>query len=189
MANVDPLPAASPEEEEWIVGTFRDEQMLLAAIRRVRAAGLAIHDVFTPYPVHGLDEALALRRSRLGLATAAGGIAGVAGAAGLQVYCAVTDWPLNVGGKPAAFHLAFVPITFELGVLAAGLVTVAAFLWRSRLLPDLPHRPRRRRFTPEVTADRFVLVVERETPGDRGWVQRLLLAAGAERVRTEPAAP
>ncbi|MDP9122324.1 MAG: DUF3341 domain-containing protein, partial [Acidobacteriota bacterium] len=74
-------PSAAPTAPElsiddWIVGSFRDEAHLLAAIRQAKEQGLVIHDVFAPYPVHGLDEAIGLRRSRLGYVTMGAGLCG-----------------------------------------------------------------------------------------------------------------
>jgi Protein of unknown function (DUF3341) len=168
---------------EILVGVFAGETELLTAVREARAQGLPVHDVFTPYFVHGLDEALGAGRSRLGWVTLAGGLAGMTGAVGLQVWAAVIDWPLNVGGKPANSALAFLPITFEATILLGGLATVAAFLWRSRLGP----RARPRLPVPGATDDRLLLALDLHSAG-RGRedeMRGLLLAAGAREIREE----
>jgi hypothetical protein len=159
-------------------GVYAGEGALLAAVRRARSRDLAIEEVYAPYAIHGLDDAMGHPRSRLALATLGGGLAGLLTAVFLEVYCAVVDWPLDVGGKPANSALAFLPIAFELTILFAGLATAAAFVWRSRL------RPGRRAAHPELpglgaTDDRFVLVLaaaERQ-------VARDLLGFGAIEVR------
>ena len=92
---------------------------------------------------------------------------------GFQFYAAVLDWPMNVGGKPANSTLAFIPITFEVTVLFAGLATVAAFLVRSGLFPRTDVRP----IVEGVTEDRFALVL-RKTAGVE-WRRRLLEEYGA----------
>ncbi|HYX25862.1 MAG TPA: DUF3341 domain-containing protein [Thermoanaerobaculia bacterium] len=164
-----------------LAASFAGETELLAAVRAVRERGFQVHDVFTPYAVHGLDEALAAPRSRLPWVTLAGGLAGLTAAAGLQVWCAVVDWPLNVGGKPANSALAFLPISFELTILLGGLATAGAFFWRS----GLGRRFEPRLAAPAVTDDALVLVLtldgnsaEREEEA-----HELLRAAGAREVR------
>jgi hypothetical protein len=162
------------------LGVYAGEGALLAAVRRAREHGLAIDDVYAPYAIHGLDEAMGIRRSRLALATLAGGLAGLSSAIALEVYCAVIDWPLDVGGKPANSALAFLPIAFELTILAAGLATAAAFLWRTGL------RPARRAAFPGLAAlgatdDRFVLVLA--AGGQPAANRELLLGCGAVEVR------
>ena len=141
---------------ELVALRFSDEAALLAGVRAARADGDAIVDAYTPYPVHGLDAAMGLPRSRLPLAALAGGVAGLVSAMGFQFYVSAFDWPLNVGGKPVNSTLAFVPITFEITVLLAGLAITAAFFWRCRLFPGA------HTIAPDaaVTLDAFVLVLE-----------------------------
>ena len=168
---------------EVLVGVFAGEAELLAAVRDARARGVPIHDAFTPYFVHGLDEALGTPRSRLGWATLAGALIGMTGAISLQVWAAVIDWPLNVGGKPANSALAFLPITFEATILLGGLATAGAFFWLSRLGP----RTRPGRLASAATGDRLLLALELHGAGrEREEEMRgLLLAAGAREIREE----
>jgi ActD protein len=163
----------------YLIATYHDETRLLTAIGPIRDEHFRIHDVFAPYPVHGLDEAMAIRRTRLPWVTFAAGLAGLAAAVGLQVYASVLDWPMNVGGKPDNSALAFVPISFELTVLFAGLVTVAAFFLRARLYPGR----RESLADPRVTDDVFALVVRKPRGAEATRRAReLLLAAGAVEV-------
>jgi len=152
-----------------LVATFSDERGLLAATRAVRAAGIAIEDAYTPYAVHGLDEAMGLRRSRLTWVCFLAGATGASFAIGFQLWTSVVSWPLNVGGKPFASIPAFIPITFELTVLTAALVSAGAFLFRSRLFPGRRAAP-----LPRVTDDRFALVI-----ADGDAARGLVRAAGA----------
>ncbi|HEX3554693.1 MAG TPA: DUF3341 domain-containing protein [Thermoanaerobaculia bacterium] len=165
-----------------LVASFASETELLAAVRAARERGFGVHDVFTPYAVHGLDEALAAPRSRLPWITLAGCLAGLAAAVGLQVWCAVVDWPLDVGGKPANSALAFLPISFELTILLGGLATAAAFFWRS----GLGRRFEPRLAAPDVTDDALVLVLalDGDSGGREGEARELLGAAGARRIST-----
>ena len=120
---------------EFLVATFDGQEALLEAVTKVRAHGFRIYDVYTPFPVHGLDHALGLRRSRLGYVTCVAAVLGLSAALAFQFYAAVFDWSLNVGGKPDNSTLAFVPIAFELTILAGGLATAAAFVLRAGLFP------------------------------------------------------
>jgi hypothetical protein len=164
---------------QFLVATFANEDALRGAVRRLRERDYRIHDVYSPYPVHGLDELMGLRRSRLPIVTLAGGLAGGAAALAMQFYMAVLDWPLNVGGKPANSTLAFLPITFELTVLCAGLATAAAFLTRSRLVPGARATP----IADGTTEDVFALVLRRrDVTFDAGEARRLLLESGAAQV-------
>jgi hypothetical protein len=168
-----------PALKQFLVATFLDEQALREAVVQMRAHGYRIYDAYTPYPVHGLDELMGLRRSRLPFVSFAGGVLGLVSALGFQFYAAVFDWPLNVGGKPANSTLAFIPITFELTVLCAGLATAAALLLRCGLLPGM--RPLL--FAPGVTEDTFALVLRRrEATFDAGEARRLLMSSGARNV-------
>ena len=138
----------------WIA-TFDDADHLVAATRTARAAGLTIVDAYTPYAVHGLDEAMGLARSRLTWVCFAGGLFGGSVALSFQLWTSAASWPLNVGGKPFASIPAFLPVTFELTVLAAALVSAGTFFVRSRLFPG-----KRVVAVPRVTDDVFALVVE-----------------------------
>src|SRR5262245_38069286 len=126
--------------ERFVVGSFSEPDGLLAAVATLRGAGVAIHDVFAPYPVHGLDQAMGIQRSRLPFVTLLAGLGGLCFALVFQYYTAVFDWPLDVGGKPENSTLAFVPVCFELTVLIGGLGTVGAFLLRARLFPCKPEQ-------------------------------------------------
>jgi hypothetical protein len=156
-----------------LTATFSDEAGLLAAVRAARAAGIAIDDAYTPYAVHGLDEAMGLRRSRLTWVCFFAGAAGAIFALAFQLWTSSVDWALNVGGKPFDSYPAFIPITFELTVLSAALTSAGAFLFRSRLLPGRPARP-----LPRVTDDRFALVV-----ADGEAARSLMRSAGASELQ------
>jgi hypothetical protein len=167
------------QPRQFLVAAFSNEDALRAAAGRLRDRGFRIHDVYTPYPVHGMDELMGIKRSRLPIVTLAGGLAGCAVALAMQFYMAVFDWPLNVGGKPPNSTLAFVPITFELTVLCAGLATAAVFLMRSRLVPGA----RAARFADGTTEDVFALVLRRrDVTFDADEARRMLLESGAAQI-------
>jgi hypothetical protein len=137
------------------VAAFATEDDLLRAIAAVRQRNWPIIEAYTPYPVHGLDQALGLPRSQLGKVCFLFGLAGAAIAIGFQFWASARDWPLNVGGQPWNSLPAFVPVTFEAMVLCAGLGLLFTWLIRSGLYPG------KKALAPGQgeTNDRFVLVV------------------------------
>jgi len=137
------------------IGVFEDEDHVLAATREARMRGYQIADVYTPYAVHGLDDAMGLRRTRLPWISLGFGLLGALLKVWFEFWTTAIDWPINVGGKPWNSLVAFVPITFEVMVLLAGLSTVFAFLWGRALYPG-----KRAKMPFEgVTNNRFVLVL------------------------------
>jgi len=164
------------------IGVLDDEANLLQLTRAAREAGLKIVDVFTPYAVHGLDEAMGLRPSRLPWICFFAAIS----TAGLKLYfeywATGISWPLNIGGKPWNSLPAFVPVTFEMMVLVAGLTTMFAFLVLARLRPG--KRPKVH--FPNTTDDRFVLVVQdAESRFDAARMRRLFEGYGVVEFREQ----
>ena len=162
-----------------LVGVFRSPGDLVAAVRAARAAGWTVEDAQTPYPVHGLPEAMDLAPSRLPVVCFLFGLAGASVALWFQFWTTAIDWPINVGGKPWNSLPAFVPVAFETMVLAAGLGVVGTFLLVARLLPGAPSRLAH----PRATDDRFVVVLAPAgAVHDLEAARRLLEPLGAEAV-------
>lgn len=138
-----------------MVGLYAQEHDILEATRAVRARGIAIHDVYTPYPIHGMDDAMGIPPTRLGWVCFALGMTGVAVALFFQTWTFVSDWPMNVGGKSFWATPAILPVTFEVGVLLAALGTVLTLLIRTRLHP-IKRVPL---LVTEALDDRFALAV------------------------------
>jgi len=139
-----------------VLSAFSSEHDALAAVHAARAQGLKIVDLYAPYAVHGLDQALGLQRSRLPWVCFWAAVFGAFLKLWFEFWTMVVSWPVNVGGKPWNSLPAFVPVTFEVMVLAAGLSTVFVFFLVERLWPGKPARVP----YPGVTDDRFVLLVE-----------------------------
>ncbi|MBI4444200.1 MAG: DUF3341 domain-containing protein [Acidobacteria bacterium] len=139
-----------------LVSFFDHEDDILGASRSMREAGLRITDVYTPYAVHGLDKAMALPPSKLPFVCLLLGVLGGAFKVWFEFWTTAVDWPINVGGKPWNSLPAFVPVTFEVMVLCAGVSVVIAFLFISRLWPGKKALLADQR----VTDHRFVLVIE-----------------------------
>jgi hypothetical protein len=167
-----------------LVATFTDANSLLAAVPPVRNEKFRIHDVYAPYPIHGLDEAMGIRRTKLPLVTLLVGLMGLTFAITFQFYTTVLDWPMNVGGKPDNSTLAFIPICFELTVLLGGLATVAALFVRARLYPG----KREQLVAAGVTNDVFALVLKKNEPSsDMRRAREILEAHGARNIEEKEA--
>ena len=171
-------------ENSFVVATFSDADSLLRAVETVRNENFNIYDVYAPYPIHGLDRAMGIRRSRLPWVTFIVGMSALAGALILQFYTSVLDWPLNVGGKPNNSTLAFLPVTFELTVLLGGLSIVAALFIRARLYPG----KKERLIVEGITNNKFALVLrKRDALFDARRARQLLEQSGADRVQDKVA--
>ena len=159
------------------VGWFEQEAQIINATKAARKAGFKVVDAYTPYAVHGLDEAMGLRPSKLTWVCFLAGLTGGASMLALMLYTSVVSWPLNVGGKPFASVPAFIPVTFEATVLCAALTSVLAFFVRSKLFPGKKVAPLER-----VTDDRFAL----ELSAEPGMARSFLEAQGAVAIQEVP---
>jgi hypothetical protein len=165
---------------KFVIATFSDADQLVSAVSAVRRAKFRIYDVYAPYPIHEVAHAMGLRKSRLPWVTLLAGIGGLLSGLLLQFYTAVWDWPLNVGGKPDNSTLAFIPITFELTVLAGGVSTVGALLLRARLFPG----KRERLACADITNHKFALVLRnRNDLFDTQLAYAVLERSGAENIQ------
>jgi hypothetical protein len=123
----------------YVLGEFKDDHGLLAAARALRGQGHRGLDLHSPYPLHGAEEALGLGRSTVPLVTLAAGVTGAACGYLLQWYTVAHDWPLNVGNRPPHSAPAFLPVTFELGVLFASLAIFFGLLLAYFRFPRIHH--------------------------------------------------
>jgi len=151
----------------YITISFDDEVPLLKAVKKLRENKEIIKDVLSPFPVHGLDEALSMKRTRIPVVGFIFGALGSALAFGFQAWVFTVSYPLIIGGKPFFSVPTFVPITFEVTVLFAGLSMVAALLIRSRLKPEITFTT----IDARITDDRFVILVD--TPDNDASLERV----------------
>ncbi|MDN5211129.1 DUF3341 domain-containing protein [Fulvivirgaceae bacterium BMA12] len=121
--------------KNYLVGIYDDEDVMLNAVKQVRESGVKIHEVFTPFPVHGLEDALGYRRSRLPIAAFLFGLTGTTLALTMMFYMMGFDWPMNIGGKDFAPLPTFIPVTFEMTVLLSAFGMVGTFFVVSNLKP------------------------------------------------------
>ena len=149
--------------KNFVLGVYEDEDVLLDAIRKVRAAGVKIHEVFSPFPVHGIEDALGYRRSRLSIAAFMFGLLGTTLALTLQIGTMTIDWPMIVGGKNFLPFPTFIPVTFELTVLLGAFGMVGTFFVVSNLKPW--GKPRI--FDIRITDDKHCLLYTSPSPRDQ----------------------
>jgi hypothetical protein len=162
-----------------VLAEFGDPETLQNAVVRVKQGRHHALDAFTPYPIEGLDAELAIGPSRIRYAMLAGGLIAAALAFGLQWYSAVIDYPLNSGGRPLNSWQVFLLVPFEVGVFAAALCGVIAFL-RSCGLPRLHHPLFEIPGFERATQDRFFLLAAAEQNDEAARDLRdVLQAAGA----------
>jgi len=167
--------------KKFVVGTFDDEQVLFPAVRQVRKAGFKIHDVYTPFAVHGLDGALGLRDTSLHTAGFIYGITGTVTAFSFITWVFTTDWPLNIGGKPFFALPAWIPIIFEVTVLFASVGMVLTFCYLCQLAPFV----KKDHFHPRATDDTFVMAIECNDRTNVHEVTTFLQNTGATEVTTQ----
>ena len=129
-----PLTAELPPGSCYgVLGRFADAGSLVRGCERVRDAGYTRWDAHTPFPVHGLDRAMGLSPTPLPWIVLVGGLGGAAAAMLLQGWVSATAYPLVISGKPFFSWQAFVPVTFEVGVLFGALGAVLAVFGLCRL--------------------------------------------------------
>ena len=118
---------------------YNDDDILMDAVKTVKEKHIHIEDVFTPFPVHGLDKAMGLPHTKLAITAFLYGLTGLSFAIWMTNYMMIQDWPQDIGGKPNfSWFLnmpAFVPIMFELTVFFAAHLMVITFYMRSRIWP------------------------------------------------------
>ena len=142
--------------KHFVLGVYDDEDVLLHAVEKVRGAGIKIQEVYSPFPVHGLDEALGYRRTRLPIAAFLFGLLGTTLALTMQFWMLGFDWPMIIGGKNFVSLPPFVPVTFELTVLLAALGMVGTFM----IVSDLKPYKTTRLMDIRITDDKHVMAVD-----------------------------
>lgn len=161
--------------EKYLLGVYDDEQPVLKAVKDIRAEGIEVADVFSPFPIHGLDALMGFNRSRLPRVAFWAGFVGCGLAILMMTYMLVWDWPMDIGGKPHFSFPAFIPITFELTVLISALTMVGAYLYVNRLKPGIKAELADIR----QTNDRIVILLQPHTDEEEQKARGLFAATGA----------
>ena len=158
----------SETKQQILFGLYDDDDQLLDAVRKAKSDHLDIMDVYSPFPVHGLDEVLGLAESRLHIAGFIYGALGTLTAFGFMTWVFTRDWPIIFGGKPYWSVPAFIPITFELTVLFAAVGMTVTFYAVSKLWPGANNPI----LHPRITDDKFCIAFD-TTACEEGDVNKL----------------
>ncbi|WP_242092622.1 DUF3341 domain-containing protein [Aestuariivivens sediminicola] len=147
------------EASKVIHAIYTDDDILMSAVKKVKAERHHIEEIYTPFPVHGLDKAMGLAPTRIAITSFMYGLVGLTVAIVMMNYIMIDDWPQNIGGKPSFSYLenmpAFVPIMFELTVFFAAHLMVITFYLRSKMWPfKKAENP-----DPRTTDDHFLMEV------------------------------
>ncbi len=171
------------EHKEVLYGLYDDEEDLLRAVKQAGADHLDIMDVFTPFPVHGLDPLLGLSESRLHIAGFFYGALGTLTAFGFMTWVFTRDWPIIFGGKPYFSAPSFIPITFELTVLFAAVGMVVTFYTICGLGPGVVNPV----LDDRITDDKFCIAFKTNGYSDTeiGKLRSFFSNTGASEVSTK----
>ena len=156
---------------------YNDDDILLSAVKAIKEKHYEIEEVYTPFPVHGLDKVMGLEPTRIAIAAFIYGCIGITVATLMMNYIMIVDWPQNIGGKPSFSYLenmpAFVPIMFEMTVVHAAHLMVITFYLRSRMWPlKKAENP-----DPRTTDDHFLIEISTDKPV--AALKKLLKDSGA----------
>lgn len=165
--------------KNYLVGVFYDDDVLLKGIPQIREKGVKIEEVFTPFPVHGLEDVLGYARTRLPIVAFLFAMTGMTLAITCQVSMMVVDWPMIIGGKPFFAYPDFIPVTFEFSVLLSALGMVATFM----VISDLKPHKQPRIFDKRSTDDKFVMAIDlAKNDKSIDELETILKSAGADEV-------
>ena len=165
-----------------LLAEFKHPGALMKACEKVRDAGYSAWDAHTPFPVHGLENAMGLSRSIVPWIVAIMGFTGAGLGFGLQYWASVIEYPLIISGKPLNSYPAFVPVTFELGILLGSFGAVFGMLGLNKL-PTLYHSLFNSARFSKATDDGFFISIEARDPNyDAKRTRKLLEDAGATAV-------
>ena len=165
------------EASKVIHAIYTDDDVLMNAVKKVKAERHHIEEIYTPFPVHGLDKAMGLAPTRLAICAFMYGCVGLTVATLMMNFIMIEDWPQNIGGKPSFSYIenmrAFVPIMFELTVFFAAHLMVITFYLRSRMWPfKKAENP-----DPRTTDDHFLMEIA--VHGNENELSELLKETGA----------
>ena len=160
---------------------FDDEEPLMASAKQLRSQGIKVKDVFSPFPIHGIDPVIGVPRTRLAICAFIYGLTGASLATLMMWYMMVSDWPTDIGGKPSfAYYMnipAFIPITFESTVLCAAHGMAITYYLRCWMLPGV----KAKNPDPRTTDDKFLMIVETKEE-NKNNIESILKNGGASEI-------
>lgn len=165
--------------QSGLAGIWLDEHQLVDAAKKVRELGFQKFDAITPFPVHGLEDAMGIKRSFIPWVTFIAGFIGCASGLLLTWWTSAVNFPINVGGKPFFSLPAFVPIMFELTILFAALSSVGALFVICKLPKVDPPI-----IDPDLTCHKFAIFIPKDDVGyDEAKIEKLFKEHGAKEVK------
>jgi hypothetical protein len=169
--------------KKFVVGSFDEEVPLFDAVKKVRKSGYKLHDVYTPFPIHGLDKAMGLRDTSIHTAGFLYAIFGTTSMLSFMAWCLSVDWPWNIGGKPHFALPAWIPITFEFTVLCSCVGMVYTFCYLCQLAPGV----KKHHFNLRSTDDLFVMVIECTPKTNESELSSFMGSIGAKDINVQNA--
>ena len=166
-------------DENNVYGVFDDDEVVLDAIRNIRAEGVEIKEVYSPFAVHGMEDALGLRITRIPIAAFMIGLAGLIFIFLFMSYIFVIDWPVNIGGKPYLPLPAFIPPMFEFTVLCTGIGLLLLLGHTCKFAPS----PNKHPIDPRITDDKFIIEITPTKKTGRQKIESLLISNGATEIK------
>ncbi len=170
----------------YILGIFEEEDMLLSALAKIREKGVEIADVFLPYPVHGVDKAAGIKKSRMPGAALVFGVMGLTLTLAFLYWSAAISYPLEYGGKPIVSIPSWMVIGFVLTINIASCLSVFVFFIRNKMFPGKTAKI----IDERVTDDRFVIAIDKTSGIPEGMadaVNELLKDNGAVEIKEKTA--
>lgn len=160
---------------------FDDEEPLMATARTFKSNGIRIKDVFSPFPIHGIDPVIGVPRTWIAICAFIYGLTGLSLGTLMMWYMMVHDWPTDIGGKPSfAYYMnvpAFIPISFECTVLCAAHGMAITYYLRCWLVPGA----KAKNPDPRTTDDKFMMVIETKED-KKNNIESLLKNGGASEI-------
>tara|TARA_B100000579_G_C22826728_1_gene853571 strand:+ start:990 stop:1637 length:648 start_codon:yes stop_codon:yes gene_type:complete len=168
-----------------IYGLYGDDDQLLEATKKIVSKGHRVNEVYSPYPVHGLDTAMGLKYSRMAVTSFLFGMMGAFLITLLIWFVMIDDWPLVIGGKPNFTYgqnlPAFIPVTFEATVFCAAHLMVLTFLFRCGLFPGSSSRNP----DPRTTDDKFLMEIHESDSKKITEIKKIMKETGAEEIKVK----
>jgi hypothetical protein len=168
----------------FVLGEFTHPEACVKAVHSLREGGVSGLDAYSPYPLHGIDEALALKRSKVPLVALTGGVLGAAGGYAMQWWMNAVNYPINVGNRPQHGFWTNIPITFECGILLSVLSIFFSAIFYFFKLPR-PYHPvfESERFR-TASLDAFWISAEASEEESVRELERRFRELGAHKVHT-----
>jgi len=169
--------------KKLILGVYDDDHDIVEGAKKIRDLGLRITQVWSPFPIHGIDPIIGVPRTRISMCSFLYGMTGTTLALLMFWYMMIHDWHIDIGGKPN-FALyknlpAFIPVTFESTVLCAAHGMFITFLLRSKILPGVTaNNP-----DPRTTDDKFIMQIEVKDSDNMDQITSALKSTGASDIR------